>query len=72
MKHKNILIELPIQFSRHHVEMSPSDLKQRDTILLNKFIKDCATNDSLMFDGEKKGGFLTIVIYKAEKLSLNA
>ena len=44
MKHKNFVIELPIQYSRYHVEMSPSDLKQRDTILLNKFIKDCATS----------------------------
>lgn len=53
VKNKSKLLELNILYSRHHIEISPSDAYNQDTTVLTKFLSDTATNQNVL-DLDKK------------------
>ena len=71
-KNNNTLIELNIRYSKYHYELSPSDVKHNDRIVLLKLIKESATNSSFFLGNESQNSFITFVVYNAHKLSLGA
>lgn len=69
-KHNGAMVEVNIRVGPHHTELTPSDAENNDRIVLNKLIKETASNATLL--PASGPGFTVFVLYDAENMSLAA